>query len=74
VTFSGSTPATFAFSAVPCAIDSDGSVVFGLTTDQLTFGEQEPRTAKQAPVVDAVGRRVDNRNLHQSLGCTGHGS
>jgi hypothetical protein len=74
VTFSGSTPATFAFSAVPCAIDSDGSVVFGLTTDQLTFGEQEPRPAKQAPVVAEEGLLVDNRNLHHSLGFTGNGS
>lgn len=58
VTFSGSTAVTFAFSAVPCAIDSDGNLIFGLTTNELTFGEQEPRTAVPAPVVDEEGLLV----------------
>lgn len=58
VTFSGSTPVTFAFAAVPCAVDPRGNLGFGLTTDELTFGEQEPRMAQQAPVVDEEGLLV----------------
>jgi hypothetical protein len=56
VAFTGSTPVTFAFAAIPCAIDARGSLVFGLTSSKLTFGEGTPdRKLEPVPVVDEAG-------------------
>lgn len=55
VTFSGPTPVTFAFTAVPCALDPGGNLVFGLTTDKLTFGERGTDALQPAPIVDRDG-------------------
>jgi len=54
VAFSGPTPVTFAFAAVPCAIDARGGMVFGLTSDKVSFGDDEV-TPEPSPVVDEPG-------------------
>jgi hypothetical protein len=53
--FRGSTRVTFAFAAVPCALDNAGNVVFGLTSTDLTFGTDGPPQVEPRPVVDAPG-------------------
>lgn len=56
VSFHGPAPVTFAFAAVPCAIDAAGKVVFGLTSSDLTFGQAEPEALPvPSPVVDEDG-------------------
>jgi hypothetical protein len=59
VAIAGPTPVTFAFAAIPCAIDAQGAVVFGLTTRGLTFGESDAESSPEArPVVDEPGLLV----------------
>lgn len=56
VVFSGPTPVTFAFASIPCAVDAHGGVVFGLTSDGLTFGDTEPiGKTEPTPVIDEAG-------------------
>jgi hypothetical protein len=53
--FSGKVPVTFAFAAVPCAIDAQGAIVFGLTSSDLTFGDQRAADATPVPLIDEAG-------------------
>ena len=54
VAFQGDRAVTFAFAAVPCAVQVDRSVIFGVEADDLTFGEAAaPPQVK--PVVDDDG-------------------
>ena len=55
IAFSSATPATFAFSAVPCAVRPDGSVFFGLASAELTLGPGTAAASAPAPVVDEPG-------------------
>jgi hypothetical protein len=55
VTFSGRTGVTFAFAAVPCAIQQDGSFLFGLESSDLTFGESTTTVPVNRPVIDEDG-------------------
>jgi hypothetical protein len=57
VTFTGTIPVTFAFAAVPCAIDTARALVFGLARDNLTFGARPPEAARveARPAVDRLG-------------------
>jgi hypothetical protein len=54
ITFQGDTAVTFAFAAVPCAIQADRSFVFGTEADRLTFGGAVPAPREQA-VIDEDG-------------------
>jgi hypothetical protein len=49
--FHGPQPATFA--SVPCAITSDATFVFGLETDENTFGL--PEAPEAHPIIDRSG-------------------
>ncbi|MDQ1744092.1 MAG: hypothetical protein QOE23_2431 [Pseudonocardiales bacterium] len=54
ISFQGETAATFAFGAVPCVIQPDRSIVFGIEVDDLTFGRgSKPPEVK--PLVDEDG-------------------
>lgn len=55
LTFRGTKPATFAFSAVPCGVFEDGTVVFGLESTDLTFGASERVEPSPRPIVDEPG-------------------
>jgi hypothetical protein len=57
VTFIGQTPATFAFAAVPCAIDAARNLMFGLAREDLKFAARPPGadTAEAGPTVDRLG-------------------
>jgi hypothetical protein len=54
VLFSGATPVTFAFAAVPCVVQPDGSFLFGLEADRLSLGADRPSVTAR-PVVDEDG-------------------
>jgi hypothetical protein len=45
---------TFAFAAVPCAVQTDRSVVFGVEMEDLTFGDAEAQP-RVKPVVEDDG-------------------
>jgi hypothetical protein len=53
ISFRGAEPATFAFASVPCVIAFDGTFVFGLETDDYTFGT--PATPEMQPIIDRSG-------------------
>jgi hypothetical protein len=55
LTFRGDKPATFAFSAVPCGVFTDGTFVFGLESANLTFGAPEHVEPSPRPIVDEPG-------------------
>ena len=57
VTFSGQTPVTFAFAAVPCAIDSGRNLVFGIARANLNFAPKAPEASQleARPAVDKLG-------------------
>jgi hypothetical protein len=57
VTFTGQTPVTFAFSAVPCAIDAARNLMFGLARDDLTFAARRPSAGdpEDRPAIDRLG-------------------
>lgn len=50
ISFTGTTPVTLAFAAVPCAIQPDHSFKFGVEQDELTFGTNVAAPAEQ-PVI-----------------------
>jgi hypothetical protein len=54
VSFQGDQAVTFAFAAVPCAVQTDRSLIFGVEVDDLTFGEA-PAQPQVKPVVDDDG-------------------
>lgn len=53
--FLGREPATFAFSAVPCAVRADGTFTFGLEVTDKTFGAGAPVAPRERPAVDDSG-------------------
>ena len=55
IAFRGSTPATFAFGVVPCALRSDATVVFGLEVTDKTFGAHDAVVAQERPAIDDMG-------------------
>src|SRR5215472_4645162 len=55
LTFRGDKPATFAFSAVPCGVFTDGTFVFGLESADLTFGGPKHVEPSPRPIVDEPG-------------------
>jgi hypothetical protein len=55
LSFRSDKPATFAFSAVPCSVFADGTLVFGLESANLTFGSPEGVNPSPRPVVDEPG-------------------
>jgi hypothetical protein len=55
IAFRGRTPATFAFGAVPCALRSDASVVFGLEVTDKTFGARDIVVPQERPAIDDIG-------------------
>jgi hypothetical protein len=55
IAFQGRTPATFAFGAVPCALRSDATVVFGLEVTDKTFGAHEAVIPQERPAIDDAG-------------------
>jgi hypothetical protein len=57
VTFTGQTPVTFAFAALPCAIDAARKLMFGLAKDDLKFAARPPEAEglKAAPAIDRLG-------------------
>ncbi len=55
LSFRGDEAVTFAFSAVPCGVFTDGTFVFGLESANLTFGRPERVDASPRPIVDEPG-------------------
>lgn len=57
VMFSGQTPVTFGFAAVPCAIDPGRNLVFGLARADLKFAPQAPEASQleAKPAIDKLG-------------------
>jgi hypothetical protein len=57
VTFTGATPVTFAFAAVPCAIDPSRNLMFGLTRANMNFAAGAPAASelKARPTIDKLG-------------------
>jgi hypothetical protein len=55
ISFTGKAPATFAFGAVPCALRSDATMVFGLEVSDKTYGDAQVGTPKERPVFAEAG-------------------
>ena len=57
VTFTGQSPVTFAFAAVPCAFDSARHLLFGLAREDLKFAVQPPAadSLEARPAIDRPG-------------------
>jgi hypothetical protein len=55
IVFRGRRPATFAFGAVPCAIRTDSTLVFGLEVTDRTFGVGADVIPEERPAIDDVG-------------------
>jgi hypothetical protein len=55
VHFTGTTPVTFAFAAVPCVMQSDGRFLFGLEANQLTLGTDPSPEPQSQPLFDEDG-------------------
>lgn len=55
IAFRGRTPATFAFGAVPCALKSDATLIFGLEVTDKTFGGEEAVIPRERPAIDDSG-------------------
>jgi hypothetical protein len=56
VSFRGQREVTFAFAAVPCVLQADGTFLFGLEADQLVLGAPpEQVIAAHKPIVDEDG-------------------
>lgn len=57
VAFSGPTPVTFGFAAVPCAIDAGRNLILGLTRANLKFAPEVPAASevKARPAIDRLG-------------------
>jgi hypothetical protein len=54
ISFGGDTAVTFAFGAVPCAVQPNRSIIFGTEVDRLTFGDTAAAPQVE-PVVDEDG-------------------
>jgi hypothetical protein len=54
LSFQGEAPVTFAFAAVPCAVQSDRTMVFGVEADELVFGTTTV-APQMKPVVEDDG-------------------
>jgi hypothetical protein len=55
LSFRGTTAATFAFAAVPCAIAEDGTFIFGLEFADATMGDRPVPEPVMRPVFDTAG-------------------
>jgi hypothetical protein len=54
LSFQGATDVSFAFAAVPCAVQADRTIVFGVETENLTWGKT-PSKPEVKPVVEEDG-------------------
>lgn len=55
IAFTGPSPATFAFGAVPCVLRSDAAMVFGLEVGDTVFGDAEVGAPRERPVFAEAG-------------------
>jgi hypothetical protein len=62
IVFHGARPATFAFGAVPCAVQSDDTLVFGLEVTDKTFGAGDRVVPRERPAIEDAGLLVFDQN------------